>query len=233
MRKSTTRRTGWFRCGPWVAGFSAVTGWVVVCVALASPLLGGEEPLTLKVDDAGWVTSMAFSQDGKRLAFSTKKDTSAEGGKKVLGLGIIDTVTGQMTGFYETGLTMRLIGWTADENGLIIAESEKTSGLPPETVLKKVAVGTGTASAISSLKNAYYYNIFLSGDRKFAGYVARNDERDDVWVIATIGGDAKRLTNNNDSGQNFSRLAWLHDGSTIMFGKQTRFSLLSMLTTSN
>ncbi|MBK8305457.1 MAG: hypothetical protein IPK98_19585 [Chloracidobacterium sp.] len=31
---------------------------------------------------------------------------------------------------------MRLIGWTADENGLIIAESEKTSGLPPETVLK-------------------------------------------------------------------------------------------------
>ncbi len=67
MRKSTTRRTGWFRSGPWVAGFSAVAGWVVVCMALASPLLGGEEPLTLKGHTSA-VFSVAFSPDGKRLA---------------------------------------------------------------------------------------------------------------------------------------------------------------------
>lgn len=194
---------------------------------------GSDAPLTANTDAGLSYACPVWSSDGKRLAFSTKKDTSAEGGKKVLSLGIIDIATGQATGFYETGLTMRLIGWTVDENGLIIAESEKTSSLPPETVLKKVAAGSGTASAISSLKNAYYYNIFLSGDKKFVGFAARNDERDDIWVIATTGGDAKRLTNNNDSGQYFSRLAWLHDGSTIMFGKQTRFSLLSMLTTSN
>ena len=194
---------------------------------------GSETPLTANTDAGTSYACPIWASDGKRLAFSTKKDSSAEGGKKVLGLGIFDTATGQTTQFYETGLTMRLVGWTADENGLIIAESEKTSGLPPETVLKKVAAGTGIASEISRLKNAYYYNIFLSGDRKSAGFVARNDERDDVWIIATSGGDAKRLTNNNDSGQYFSRLAWLHDGSTIMFGKQTRFSLLSMLTTSN
>ncbi|MBK8305456.1 MAG: PD40 domain-containing protein [Chloracidobacterium sp.] len=42
-----------------------------------------------------------WSSDGKRLAFSTKKDTSAEGGIKVLGLGMIDTATGQTTNFYE------------------------------------------------------------------------------------------------------------------------------------
>ncbi|MGB2753038.1 MAG: protein kinase [Pyrinomonadaceae bacterium] len=194
---------------------------------------GSDAPLTANTDNGLTFACPVWSSDGKRLAFSTKKDSSAEGGKKVLGLGMIDTATGQTTNFYETSITMRLIGWTADENGLIIAESEKTSGLPPETVLKKVTAGTGTASEISRLKNAYYYNIFVSNDRKWAGYVARNDERDDVWVIATSGGDAKRLTNNNDSGQYFSRLAWLHDGSTIMFGKQTRFSLLSMLTTSN
>ena len=48
MRKNFTCSTGWFRSGLWVAGFSAVVGWVVVSVALDSPLLGGEEPLTLK-----------------------------------------------------------------------------------------------------------------------------------------------------------------------------------------
>ena len=48
MQKISTHSTGWFRSGPWRARFSAVTGWVLVCAALISPLLGGEEPLTLK-----------------------------------------------------------------------------------------------------------------------------------------------------------------------------------------
>ena len=67
MRKSTTRRTRWFRSGSWMAGFSAAMGWVVVSMALVSPLLGGEEPLTLKGHTSG-VASVAFSADGKRLA---------------------------------------------------------------------------------------------------------------------------------------------------------------------
>jgi hypothetical protein len=48
--------------------------------------------------------------------------------------------------------------------------------------------------------------------------------------MSAIGGAARRITNNNDSGQYYSRLAWLRDGSAIVFGKQTRFSLLSKMT---
>ena len=77
MQKITTRFTHWFRTGPWVAGFSAAAGWVVVCVALVSPLLGGEETLTLK-GHTGEVTSVAFSPDGKRLA-SASWDQDGEG----------------------------------------------------------------------------------------------------------------------------------------------------------
>ena len=74
MRKITTRITRWFRRGPWVAGFSTAAVWVVVCVALVSPLLGGDEPLTLKGHtDVAW--NVAFSADGKRLASASNDQT--------------------------------------------------------------------------------------------------------------------------------------------------------------
>ncbi len=74
MRKTNTRITRWFHSGSSVAGFSAVAGWVVACAALASPLLGGEEPLTLK-GHARSVHSVAFSADGKRLASASQDKT--------------------------------------------------------------------------------------------------------------------------------------------------------------
>jgi Tol biopolymer transport system component len=111
--------------------------------------------------------------------------------------------------------------------------SETVSGLPPATVLKRVAIAGGAQSPIADLKNIYFYNIFLSDDRKLIAYAARTDNKDDIWVIPSAGGAARKVTNNNDSGLYYSRLAWLHDGSSIVFGKQTRYSLLSIITDLN
>lgn len=171
-----------------------------------------------------------WSSDGRRLAFFTQKKSVNENSRTIRGLSIVDLASKKVTEVFAAETIFRLIGWTAEENGLIIAESEVQSGLPPETALKKVDVGTGKASIITGVKNAYFYNIFLSPDRKYIGYAARNNGKDDIWLIPAIGGEPRRLTGNNDSSLYYSRLSWQPDGNAIVFGKQSRFSLLSMMT---
>jgi len=174
--------------------------------------------------------SPIWSSDGKRIAveFIRKADTS--GGETVRGVKWVDAATGAMTDVYQTTLYIRLVGWTADETALIVSESDKRTGLPPETILKRIAIIGGAQSEILRLKNAYFYNIFLAEDRKSIAYAAREQNMDDLWVMPASGGKARKLTANNDSGLYFSRLAWFPDSSAVAFGKQTRFSLLSLIT---
>ncbi len=197
---------------------------------LVSPLDGSETAVTYNADPVYSYLCPIWSNDGKRLAFYFQTKTPDANGKAVRGLMVLELETHKVTHVLQTGKIIRLIGWADDENSLIIAESDNQSSLPPETNIVKVAANDGKESNVVSLKNAYYYNIFLSVDRKQLAYAARDQEKDDIWVVSMRGGEPRRLTNNNDSGVYFSRLAWLHDGSSIVFGKQTRFSMLSMIT---
>jgi len=190
---------------------------------------GSDPPLTETRDPGNKFICPIWSSDGKKIAFFTQRKDPSDDRKTLKGLRIFDLDSRNMAEIFETEKIIRLIGWTADESGLIFAEAENRSGLPPETILKMVTAATGVEKSVARLQNAYYYNIFLSDDRKMIAFAARNEDKDDVWVIPSVGGSARKLTKNNDTSLYFSRLAWLHDGSSIVFGKQTRFSLLSMI----
>ena len=183
---------------------------------------------TLNEDKNLLFFSPVWSSDGKRLAVGFAPRRTVDGVRPNRGIRVVDLETGVNTDIYETDQYVRLLGWTPDERGLIIGETDRQAGLGPDVLLKRVSLN-GESSELTRLKNVYVYNMFLSYDRKSIAYAAREGNMDDIWVLPATGGRARRLTSNNDSGIYFSRLSWFPDGSGIAFGKQTRFTLLSMI----
>jgi Tol biopolymer transport system component len=70
---------------------------------------------------------------------------------------------------------------------------------------------------------------FPDPDRELLAFTSRQDGKDNIWIIPANGGRARKLTNNNDPKLYFSNLAWAPDGRAIYFGKQSRYSQLSMI----
>jgi serine/threonine protein kinase len=191
---------------------------------------GTSTVLTSNNDPATSLTSPIWAGDGKRVAVSFQTKGKDANDRMIRGLIVADVETRTSATVYSSNHLNRLIGWSADNNSLIIAEPSKFSGLPPDTTIKKIDIGNGAETTVANLKNVYFYNMFLADDRRSIAFAARNDGHDDIWVLPVTGGTARKITANNDSGLFYSRLAWLHDGSGITFGKQTRFSLLSIVT---
>jgi Tol biopolymer transport system component len=125
-----------------------------------------------------------------------------------------------------------LIGWSSSGNELLLASVEKGSlnNLQPEVSLINVEIASGKRREIVKLKDTYLYNIHLSPDKKTIAFTAHREEKDNLWLMSVTGGEAKKITANNDSRLYFSSLAWSPDSNSIFFGKQSRYSLLSMLT---
>lgn len=170
-----------------------------------------------------------WSADGKRIAYSTKTNNSE--GKPTYGIWIIDTETKKNDLIWSGNTFMKLIGWSNDSNGLILASIEKGQGvLPIEVTLLQLQILGKKIEEIVKLKDTYLFNIHLSPDKKTIAFVAHREGKDNVWTMPAAGGEAKQITGNNDSRLYFSSLAWSPDNNTIFFGKQSRYSLLSMLT---
>jgi serine/threonine protein kinase len=171
-----------------------------------------------------------WSADGKQMAFTVK--TQLGDGRANYGLSIIEVETKKKIDpiLNETSF-IRLIGWSSGGNELLLASADKSIyDLQPEVSLIKVEVETGKKQEIVKLKDVYVFNIHLSPDKKTIAFTAHREEKDNLWIMPATGGEAKQITVNNDSRLYFSSLAWSPDSNSIFFGKQLRYSLLSMLT---
>lgn len=175
-----------------------------------------------------------WASDGRRIAFAAQTKKKNAEGKIKNSLWFCDKETGIQQKLFETDEAIRLLGWNKKQDALVFAvkKNEQSFTLTPaEIQIETVAVNGGDVRNLTVLKDAYFYNIYLSPDRASIAYTSRTGGQDDIWIspLETSAAQPRKLTANNDSRLYFSSLAWSPDGKSIFFGKQTRFTLLSML----
>ena len=174
-----------------------------------------------------------LTTDGKRVAYSSKTNKSLADGKKFYSVSVVDTQTKNSKLVVQSETYQRLLGWSRSDKELIFASisGKDGKGSPMEVSIVQINVENGERRQLAKLESAYLYNICLSADKKMLAYVSNRDGKDNIRLMGMAAGEATRkITSNNDARLYFSTLAWSPDSRTIYFGKQTRYSLLSMVT---
>ncbi len=198
----------------------------------------GEVQITSNDDLNLFLYCPIWSADGNRIAYSAKPSQASPKEKNIYSVWVADVGNKESKTVIQSESFLRLIGWSQDDKELILAtlKGRYSSAKPTEVELVRVSIATGEQRPIAKLQSAYLYNIHLSADRRTIAFTSRQDEKDrkdgkdNIWLTPSGGGEAKKLTANNDAKLYFSSLSWSPDGRAIYFGKQSRHSLLSMIT---
>ena len=184
--------------------------------------------LTNNIDSETEIFCPLWASSGNRLTYASKQKKE---GKLTYEIHVIDPETKISRSVWESHSFLRLLGWSEMDKELILAVApNENASLPPDIEIVQVSVETGDQRVLKKLKAAYPHNIHLSGNGKTLAFTSHRDGRDDLWIANVTGNEIKKLTANNDPRLYFSSLAWSSDGQTICFGKQSRYSLLSILT---
>jgi serine/threonine protein kinase len=188
--------------------------------------------LTNNTDSNLFIGCPLWSSDGKRITYSSKPNKLSADGKNFYITSVIDIETKNTKAIVQSETFQRLLGWSQSDKEIILAaiNSRSGKGSPTEVNIIQVNVETGKQHQIIKLESAYLYNIYLSADKKMIAYTSNKDSKDNIWVMRLNGGEARKITTNNDARLYFSTLSWSPDNRAVYYGKQTRYSLLSMVT---
>ena len=188
--------------------------------------------LTNNTDSNLFIGCPLWSSDGKRITYSSKPNKLSADGKNFYITSVIDIETKNTKAIVQSETFQRLLGWSQSDKEIILAaiNSRSGKGSPTEVNIIQVNVETGKQHQIIKLESAYLYNIYLSADKKMIAYTSNKDSKDNIWVMRLNGGEARKITSNNDARLYFSTLSWSPDNRAVYYGKQTRYSLLSMVT---
>lgn len=190
----------------------------------------GVRPATKNLAASDFFGNPTWTADGKIIA---RVDAVPPGGKRVVRLSLIDPETGTSETIFEDDLDFNFLGLAEDGRSLLIAQRRDRndiSVIPQVTTIFVVQPGQkGVRTAVQTLDRAYSYNIHLSRDGRNIAFVTRRDSVTALWTVPVKGGTPKQLLVENDPKVMFSSVDWAPDGSYVVFGKQTRTNLISML----
>jgi len=127
---------------------------------------------------------------------------------------------------------LRLLGWSDSGGTLLIAELPGvTRYIAPATELTilRVSLKNSRSETILRLDSAYSSSVSLSPDGKMFLFNSRRNGRDNIWISQVNGGRLRKVTANNDPNIYYSNPAWSPDARMIYFGRQEKWSLVSII----
>jgi Tol biopolymer transport system component len=168
-----------------------------------------------------------WSPDGRTLAWLGI--TPGRGDRKTT-WSVLMANDGKTREVFSTDLFIGLVGWSKSGDNLIVKGIPNASfNVPADISLVAVSPHNNNQLPIGILKATYFLNITLSPARNQIAFVTRQDGTDSLRLISTNGSTTKTVITSNDSRVYFSGLSWSPNGNSIFYGKQGRWSTLTML----
>jgi Tol biopolymer transport system component len=173
------------------------------------------------------LSSPLWSPDGARIAYLSE----SHGEKAIWSVRVADLKTGVTKSVHQTDSVARLLGWSPD-GALFIATIEGKPSVwssPAQVKIVRLSVEQATVASVGLADLAYLYTTELSPDGQLVAFVSRQEGKGNISVLSTRDGKTRKVTSNNDPRLFFSALSWSPDSKRIVFDKQSRYSLLHMI----
>ncbi len=190
------------------------------------------ELLTDNKDQTERLCCPAWTPDGKYFVVSSVHTSTESPNSTTNRLWLYAADRSGKKILFESKEQIRFLGIASngkDAVAAIIPNSTVSTPTPDSIHIKLVSLETGAISDVNNLSKAYSHNIHLSPDGKLIAFVSRTENVSEIWTIPVSGGVPQKLLAENDPKMFISNLSWSTDGKSLVFGRQTQNSLLSML----
>jgi Tol biopolymer transport system component len=187
--------------------------------------------ITASKDEGEEVYCPFWTKDGSKIIVGSELDPPGPPVKKVYRVSMFSLESGERSILLEADARPRVLGTGSGDEVLIAERADPAERGAVSKAARIVAINlTSQARRVTAtLENVYFENIHLSRDGRTLAYSARTNDLSTLWTVPVAGGIPRKLLEDKDPKVMISGLAWSPDGSSIFFGKQTRTTLLSML----
>jgi Tol biopolymer transport system component len=167
-----------------------------------------------------------WSPDGQRVAWLARSR------QKQISWSIWVFNEGQQKQIFQSDSMLGLVGWSPSGQELIVKSVSGKGDLsvgPVDVSLSSMSVRDGKQRSLAQFPATYFQNIKLAPVGNQIAFVTRREGADSLQVMAANGGATKTILTSSDPRVYFSSIAWSPDGKTIYYGKQSSWTVFSML----